>query len=92
MAESNSPRFGLRVWSAGTDTPSRSEFKQSFDALELLAVKFGQGLLSARPPASEGGRFYFATDAGVLTYDNGATWVDPGAGGGLTKSLLLMGG
>lgn len=44
------------------------------NALDPLIATASQGTASARPPAATPGRLYFATDKGVLYYDNGTTW------------------
>lgn len=82
MAESNSPRLGLRRWSdSNTDTFSRAELDTSFAQLESLAAIFGQGTRAARPAAGTTGRFYMVTgdgtaaNNGLLFYDTGGTWV-----------------
>jgi hypothetical protein len=80
MAETSSPRFGMVVWGAGTDGPSRTEFNQSFDAIDDFAARYDRGLRAARPAASIYGRFYYATDTGVLYHDTGTAWTIVGAG------------
>lgn len=75
MAESTTARFGLRRWSAGTDTPTRTEIDNSFGQIEALgAIILPPGTLGARPAAGTAGRFYFTTDTLTLFLDTGAAW------------------
>ena len=47
-------------------------------ALDQAGI-YGQGLLSARPTAASlQGRFYYATDTGILYLSNGTTWISVG--------------
>lgn len=43
-------------------------------ATEPLSDAHGYGIASARPTAGIVGRYYYATDTGVVSRDNGATW------------------
>lgn len=85
MAETTTTRLSLRRWSAGTDTPSRSEFDTNFANIESLSAIYGQGTRSARPAAGTAGRFYevvgdaTAENNGLVFYDNGSAWVLVGA-------------
>lgn len=76
MAVTQTPRLGLYVWSAGSDPFTRTQMTESHDALEDLVAIVEQGTASARPSAGTEGRFYFATDTLVLSYDTGVTWRD----------------
>lgn len=78
MAESDTARFGLRHWTAGTDTPSRAEIDGSLQAIETLAVKYGRGLLADRPLASAAwvGGIYEATDAYAVAARPALYWCD----------------
>jgi Concanavalin A-like lectin/glucanases superfamily len=61
--------------------------------LDPKASIFAQGTAAARPAAGIAGRFYYATDTGVLSYDSGTDWIASGAGGGessvLTQAAVL---
>lgn len=74
MVTSLSSRLGLTRWSAGTDPLRRAQLDADNAKLNTVAVMFGQDLFSARPAAAIAGRFYYATDTGVLYYDNGTAW------------------
>lgn len=85
MAVTQSPRFGITRWSAGTDPLRRSQLDADHAAIEALAaIASPEGLLNARPPASTRGRFYYATDTGLIYYDTGAAWATIGAPPDLT--------
>lgn len=81
MAETYSPRFGIIVWGAPTDGPSRVEFNAAFNQVETLAAIDVQGTFAARPAPGTQGRYYYATDNGVLYRDTGAAWTVVGASG-----------
>lgn len=78
MAESQTARLGLWSWTAGTDTPNRSDFQTSFQNLETLTAIDKQGSAASRPAAGVVGTYYFATDSGTLYRDNGTAWVAVG--------------
>lgn len=75
MAETLSTRLGLRNWGAGTDTPSRTEFNANFTALETYCALDITAVLASRPAAGIVGRYFTATDTGVVYRDTGAAWV-----------------
>ena len=87
MAESNTTRFGVRQWSADADTVDRTEFNNSFAAIEAKGAIFLEGLRAARPAAGLTGRFYkvkgeTAGNAylnGQVFYDDGAVWTPVGS-------------
>lgn len=78
MAETLTPRLGIRRWSADADTPSRAEFDADHATLDDLTAIDLQGTLAARPPAAIRGRYYYATDNGILYRDTGAAWATVG--------------
>lgn len=89
MAESNTTRFGLRRWTAGTDTPSRTEFDTGNANLEAYAAGFTKGVFASRPAAGAAFDrwFYLATDQtstakplGTLYYCDGTGWAEVDAG------------
>jgi microcystin-dependent protein len=75
MAETTTPRLGIRRWSADTDTPSRAEFDADHAALDNLVAIDQQGLLADRPAAGVRGRYYWSTDISRLDRDTGSAWV-----------------
>lgn len=82
MAESYTPRMGVRRWTDNGDTFTRDELDQSFVNIEARAAIFGNGALSARPAPAVQGRFYLldstepnAALRGQLYYDTGTAWV-----------------
>jgi hypothetical protein len=79
MAETTSNRFGLVVWGAGTDGPSRVEFNANFGALETLAAIDRQGVFGSRPAAGKQGTYYKDTTNGYLWRDNGSAWETVGS-------------
>lgn len=62
------------------------DFAAVVTGIEKAAI-YGQGVLASRPVSTAGspgiqGRFYYATDTGILYYDTGTAWQqigDPGA-------------
>lgn len=78
MAETTSPRFGLNLWGAESDTVSRSEFNNNFKNLEDNAAIDRSGTLANRPVYGKIGTYYYATDLRVLFRDTGTAWVTVG--------------
>lgn len=76
MAVTTTTRFGITRWSAGTDLFTRVHMDDSHAAIESKGAIYLQGLASARPSAGTVGRFYYATDTTVFTYDDGVAWVN----------------
>lgn len=76
MAVTTTSRFGITRWSAGTDLFTRAQMDGSHAAIESKGAIYLQGLASARPSAGTVGRFYYATDTAVFTYDDGVAWVN----------------
>lgn len=80
MAESDTTRFGLRRWTADSDTPSRSEFDTAHANIESYAAGFTKGTLASRPTASAAFDrwYYLATDdgasPGTLYFCNASVW------------------
>lgn len=80
------PRTGVTQWSDGDDPFTRAQMAASHAAVEDLMALDGQGTLAARPAAGIRGRYYFATDNGIIYRDTGAAWTslnDHGAQVGL---------
>jgi hypothetical protein len=75
MPVTQTPRVGLNKWGAGTDPYTRAQHNADQDQLELLTAIDVQGTLAARPAAGTRGRYYFATDNGILYRDTGVAWV-----------------
>lgn len=82
MAESYSPRMGVRRWSDNLDTFTRDELDQSFANIEARAAIFSNGTLANRPAPSKQGTFYLldsnepnAAIRGQLYYDTGVAWI-----------------
>jgi hypothetical protein len=63
------------------------------NALDTNVSYDAQGTLSARPAAGLRGRYYYATDIGVLSRDTGTGWVDvnPKDAAAATPSLRTLG-
>jgi hypothetical protein len=77
MAESNTTRFGLRRWTAGTDTPQRSEFDASLLSLSQTAAGWlAVSTAALRPTAAAANdRFlHYASDTNRMSYSDGAAW------------------
>jgi hypothetical protein len=82
MAETDTARFLLRRWSAGTDTgPERSEIDGAMGSVESKLAKFTSGTLASRPSSGNlTGAFHYVTgDAttannNALWFNNGSTW------------------
>jgi hypothetical protein len=81
MAETNSPRLNLRRWSASSDTPSRTEFDDSFASLENLVAIDKQGNAGSLPAAGVRGTYHWDTDNELLRRDTGAAWFVVGSKG-----------
>jgi hypothetical protein len=57
----------------------------------INAREIGSGSLAGRPTAGVSGRFYFATDVGILFFDTGAAWTTSSVVGGTaytTRNLV----
>jgi len=75
---------------AGSATHSLGSATHTADTLAALNAKVSDGTLvdvtaglaGSRPAASIVGRFYFSTDTGNWSRDNGSTWDDVATGGG----------
>lgn len=74
MAVTVTPRFGVTRWSAGTDLFTRAHMDDSHAAIETKGAIYLQSTASARPAAGTAGRFHYATDTQVFTYDDGTGW------------------
>lgn len=74
MAVTTTTRFGLTRWSAQGDPLTRVQMDDSHAAIESKGAIFLQGAATARPSAGVAGRFYYATDTGNTTYDDGVGW------------------
>lgn len=74
MALSLSARLGLTRWGAQTDPLRRAQLDADNAALDANAAMFAQGTFNNRPAAGKAGRFYYATDNGIVYYDDGAAW------------------
>lgn len=79
MAESNSPRLGIRRWSADTDTPSRTEIDGSFGQLELLTAIDKQDTFANRPAPAVRGTYFWDTTNSILWRDTGSAWLSVGS-------------
>lgn len=98
MAVSNTPRFSLPQWSAGTDPyPGRTGFNNILALLEnQAALAFPSGPIAGRPRSGAFGRFFLATDqgdGGRLYYDGGSGWVElnTNGGGGAGRPVVIEG-
>lgn len=98
MAVTNTPRFSLPQWSAGTDPyPGRVGFNEIHQLLEnQAAVVYPSGAIANRPRSGTFGRFYLATDQGSggrLYYDGGSGWIEINTnGGGGAGMPVVIGG
>lgn len=79
MTVTYTTRLGLPQWSDGADPFSRAQMNDALSKLETLAAVDLQGTRAARPAAGIRGRYYFATDSGLLYRDNGTGWDNAGA-------------
>lgn len=80
MPDAARPRFGLQAI-AGSDLSNTIDTTNDaqMDIIDAQAAMFSQGSFAVRPVSSPGtpgiaGRFYFATDQGILYYDHGTGW------------------
>lgn len=76
MAVTLTSRLGLPISSSGSDPRqnTRAKFNDLMSLLEDKVAIDMQGLASARPVAGIRGRYYYATDTGVLSRDSGTAW------------------
>ena len=79
MAFTTTTRFGLPQWSSGSDTVGRTQFNNAFAQIESLAAQDAQGTRAARPAPATRGRYYYATDIGMVYRDTGSAWALVGA-------------
>lgn len=93
MAISPSARLGITRWSAGGDTFTRLQLDGDHSTLDSKTAIYLQSTAGTRPAAGIEGRYHFATDTKVVTYDDGVSWrtVTGGASNDGTK-LLSLGG
>lgn len=81
MAVTETPRLGITEWSDPDDPFTRAQLEHDHEQLENLVAIDLQGTLAARPAAGIRGRYYYATDNGIVYRDNGATWTSTVAAG-----------
>lgn len=74
MAVTNTGRLGLTRWSSPSDPFRRAQLDADHQRIEQLAAIYVTGTAAGRPAAGVSGRFYYATDTGALSYDNGTSW------------------
>jgi hypothetical protein len=71
----STPRFGLTQWGADSDTfVTRTDLDDDYASLEALAAQSVKSTAGSRPAPGVRDRFHFATDTGILSYDDGAAW------------------
>lgn len=78
MARLTSTRFQISYVNPTTrDEPADvpADIKRLVDAFENSTPMYAQGTIATRPVAGVLGRFYFATNEGILYLDNGTSWV-----------------
>jgi microcystin-dependent protein len=68
------PRLGIPKPLASEPPNGPAQIGAVADALDNAAIDLPEGLLSARPAPSIRGRWYYATDVGLLYRDSGSTW------------------
>ena len=74
MVETTTPRYGLPQWSdPATDAPDMADFNAAFAALDAAPID-AMGTVAARPGPGVPGRYYYATDNGLLYRDDGTAW------------------
>jgi hypothetical protein len=74
MAVTTTSRFGITRWSAGSDPLTRTQMDGSHAAIETNGALYLQGTTGARPTAGTVGRYYYATDTNIFSYDDGTAW------------------
>ncbi|UGL61908.1 minor tail protein [Arthrobacter phage EastWest] len=83
MAITTTTRFGLKIYSAGTDPhPNRDEFNALMNLIETQAARSSKGTTAARPAAGKSSSFYWDSDVSRLYFDDGANWKDISTNGG----------
>lgn len=95
MAVTTTSRLGITRWSTGADPFTRAQMDGSFAALETNAAMYLQGIATARPAAGTVGRYYYATDTNVFSYDDGTGWrtvAHPNALAGTTLNNMTLTG
>lgn len=87
-------RFALTRWSSDDDPWSREQIDANFGAIETLAAQAIQGLNADRPDPGTQRRFYAATDAERVYFDDGDEWYELlvlATGGTVTGSVDFTG-
>lgn len=79
MAKTVTSRMGVTQWSAGTDSPLRTDFNTSFGNIELLSAIDKQDITANRPSAGVRGTFFYDQTTGILYRDTGTAWVVVGS-------------
>lgn len=72
----STPR-GALPYPLGADPPDTDgDIRLLAQRLAAVGALYLQGTASARPAAGVDGRFFLATDTGVVSYDTGSAWID----------------
>lgn len=74
MAVTTTTRLGITRWSAESDSPTRTQFDADHGQIESLTAIDTTGTFASRPAPGVRGRYYFATDQGLVYRDDGAAW------------------
>lgn len=79
--------------STATITPTSIGLGNVSNSLQVInagnAVSYASGTFAARSAAGTNGRFYYSTDQGIVSFDNGSTWANalPAYSGDVTSTL-----
>lgn len=78
MAVTTTTRLGITRWSDGADPFTRAQMDNDHAQIENLVAIDQQGTFASRPAAGVRGRYYYATDNGLVYRDNGTGWTQIG--------------
>jgi hypothetical protein len=94
MAITTTSRFGLKLYSSGTDAhPTRVDFNAMINSIEAVGVIGDQGLASARPTANKGHRVWWSSDTSRFYWDDGTAWQEiTNVGGGGAGAPVVVAG
>ena len=86
MAKQTLPNTGVVIWTAGTDSVSRTDFNNAHTNIEARVVVINKQ--ASRPPAGTSNRLWVDPATKQVFYDDGSAWI---AVGSSTASSVVSG-